>query len=154
MSPSSRGRGLKHQAGQRLSSPKKSPSSRGRGLKRPLHLDNVRAYQSPSSRGRGLKLADAHRGRRPQGVALFTRAWIETSAADRPARRTSVALFTRAWIETQSRPASGDRDDRSPSSRGRGLKPVVVLANLAAQPVALFTRAWIETICGWSCEAG
>ena len=33
------------------------------------------------------------------GVALFTRAWIEIMRLDKPGRRNCVALFTRAWIE-------------------------------------------------------
>ena len=34
-------------------------------------------------------------------VALFTRAWIETSAIAAPVTVRVVALFTRAWIETR-----------------------------------------------------
>ena len=36
------------------------------------------------------------------GVALFTRAWIEINIGQRTAKKESVALFTRAWIEISS----------------------------------------------------
>ncbi len=35
-----------------------------------------------------------------RGVALFTRAWIETAITADAGTERNVALFTRAWIET------------------------------------------------------
>ena len=55
LSPSSRGRGLKHQPTVNTVSKHMSPSSRGRGLKRCIVNPSVDSVKSPSSRGRGLK---------------------------------------------------------------------------------------------------
>ena len=55
-------------------------------------------------------------------VALFTRAWIEISAEKNRIDKTSVALFTRAWIEITFSEQTINVGDKSPSSRGRGLK--------------------------------
>ena len=54
-------------------------------------------------------------------VALFTRAWIEITAAARLPDGLLVALFTRAWIEITA-----------------------VCGYMDMVGVALFTRAWIE----------
>ena len=55
----------------------------------------------------------------------------------------AVALFTRAWIEIiffdEIQP-----ENKSPSSRGRGLKSPLDSVAVAGDTVALFTRAWIE----------
>ena len=56
----------------------KSPSSRGRGLKHDPLYDVELKRASPSSRGRGLKLSGLVGPRRGWSVALFARAWIET----------------------------------------------------------------------------
>ncbi len=77
---------------------------------------------SPSSRGRGLKHYVLHRHDAELRVALFARAWIETSSRGRGTSPPEVALFARAWIETRPREASRADALRSPSSRGRGLK--------------------------------
>ena len=54
-------------------------------------------------------------------VALFTRAWIEIPAIAKRCMTAFVALFTRAWIEIAVS-YSDYSSERSPSSRGRGLK--------------------------------
>ena len=56
---------------------------------------------------------------------------------------TFVALFTRAWIEIQN-PFRDVTCNRSPSSRGRGLKYYFRIIIKIYSSVALFTRAWIE----------
>ena len=63
------------------------------------------------------------------GVALFTRAWIEIMWNTAPIYSGLVALFTRAWIE-------------------------IILYNIKylKYNVALFTRAWIEITDSGKCE--
>ena len=87
-----------------------------------------------------------------------------------------VALFTRAWIEIEKNPSKSEKNPRSPSSRGRGLKLFSLgcaderhtspssrgrglkynVGNIGNgyTSVALFTRAWIEIRCGkfWKCK--
>ena len=65
-------------------------------------------------------------------VALFTRAWIEIPNGFDEAVIITVALFTRAWIEI-SWGYSWETRERSPSSRGRGLK----FAEKATNPKAI-----------------
>ena len=82
-------------------------------------------------------------------VALFTRAWIEIILPDEPYPDHFVALFTRAWIEIllktvtkmteKGRPLhegvdwnhwyidNSNCDSKSPSSRGRGLKYILII---------------------------
>ena len=57
-----------------------------------------------------------------RAVALFTRAWIEMDWAKMKTKKILVALFTRAWIEIFLAIYSSILPDRSPFSRGRGLK--------------------------------
>ena len=82
---------------------------------------------SPSSRGRGLKLHEEIAGIAITNVALFARAWIETTRPPLGPPGGPVALFARAWIET---PEEGDVRDcntrdlfvqfqSTPSRRGR-----------------------------------
>ena len=60
-------------------------------------------------------------GDKADGVALFTRAWIEISPVLKSPFKNDVALFTRAWIEI-----------------------ILDAISLLKIGVALFTRAWIE----------
>ena len=121
---------------------------------------------SPSLRGRGLKSSSNRRNCCWNGVALFTRAWIEMLVISIYLRQFPVALFTRAWIEIristyekcpyQCRPLYEGVDwnnyivlkqyklFKSPSLRGRGLKFEIVDVQSDTVIVALFTRAWIE----------
>ncbi len=62
-------------------------------------------------------------------VALFARAWIETSTPLSKRASLFVALFARAWIETAFCPRPYAKL-RSPSSRGRGLKRLAGLVAL------------------------
>ena len=56
-------------------------------------------------------------------VALFTRAWIEIGTGWTTYIDGSVALFTRAWIEITLTHGTSTAE-KSPSSRGRGLKSI------------------------------
>ncbi len=147
-----------------------SPSSRGRGSKRANRQRAHIVSPSPSSRGRGSKQRHAGLVSGDAAVALFTRAWIETTPGRMGRPKSEVALFTRAWIETPSPSHCSARRARRPLHEGvdrnfafrpqrrerigrplhegvdRNLDGVFRAAGLA---VALFTRAWIETVT-WS----
>ena len=117
-SPSSRGRGLKCHSVLFLYNLGKSPSSRGRGLKYFYSDTRLVSQLSPSSRGRGLKyvyLAILHKW---NGVALFTRAWIEITTVTGLTLVIPVALFTRAWIEIQEEVAAAIGVTRRPLHEG------------------------------------
>ena len=77
-------------------------------------------------------------------VALFTRAWIEIIRVAIAPDMLLVALFTRAWIEIKDYRYEFFTTDKSPSSRGRGLKYPDIWSQPRMVGVALFTRAWIE----------
>ena len=104
---------------------RRSPSSRGRGLKFSPRSKPPILPASPSSRGRGLKYYVHGYLCHLQGVALFTRAWIEIAVILMLIALCSVALFTRAWIEICR-----------------------FFNRCISCSVALFTRAWIEMIAG------
>ena len=124
-SPSSRGRGLKYHLTNVTKTSEWSPSSRGRGLKSCVIITPALTAWSPSSRGRGLKYEKRTILNQLRSVALFTRAWIEIIQKNTLQTAVTVALFTRAWIEiAQLLPDC--ILDRSPSSRGRGLKSKII----------------------------
>ena len=60
-----------------------------------------------------------------KGVALFTRAWIEIPFTINIPTSPTVALFTRAWIEIVGAFFNACMA-MSPSSRGRGLKFILL----------------------------
>ena len=64
-------------------------------------------------------------------VALFTRAWIEIRGMRITTNFHSVALFTRAWIEMGACLAGEYNVCKSPSLRGRGLKFVYPVSDIA-----------------------
>ena len=99
-----------------------SPSSRGRGLKQRNTVGHNPRGWSPSSRGRGLKLLRGEGALIGQQVALFTRAWIETTRQRTPALSTCASPSSRGRGLKQPRCVIRKARTASPSSRGRGLK--------------------------------
>ena len=100
-------------------------------------------------RGRRPKIASG----RPQpadpqgsgaGVALRTRAWIETTPITWSSKRsTSPSVRGRGLKHDRRRRRRIEL--KSPSVRGRGLKLVDIEGSSTRRAVALRTRAWIET---------
>ena len=65
----------------------------------------------------------------PRGVpvAPHAGAWIETQRVDSPRMGPGVAPHAGAWIETHGATGAGPPAERSPPTRGRGLKRQSVL---------------------------
>ena len=82
-------------------------------------------------------------------VTLYTRVWIEIIRYGRLKSPQRVTLYTRVWIEI-CRITPRAVNDKSPSTRGCGLKLTSYVPALVAGVVTLYTRVWIE-ICVLRC---
>ena len=99
LSPSLRGRGLKLSISGVSSFIEKSPSLRGRGLKFG-HIKLIDSFgSSPSLRGRGLKCFSAFLGSDPTSSPSLRGRGLKFGYLCLPVTLDGVALFTRAWIE-------------------------------------------------------
>ncbi len=79
-----------------------------------------------------------------QFVAPHAGAWIETLDLSHPIPESRVAPHAGAWIETLPR-CPGASVDRSPPTRGRGLKLTEIGKLATIDQVAPHAGAWIET---------